>query len=44
MTIPLPPGLLQAGTNTLTLRNQAAGSDLGVPYILISDIAFEEGR
>lgn len=45
MNIPIPPGALRIGTNTLTLRNTApwAGS-LTSPYILINDLDFAVPR
>lgn len=44
MTIAVPAGLLREGDNTLVLRNATPGPGLGIPYILINDIAFATGR
>ena len=44
MTIAVPAGLLREGDNTLVLRNATPGPGIGIPYILINDIAFATGR
>jgi hypothetical protein len=44
MTVRVPAGLLREGANTLVLRNRTPGANLGIPYILINDIAFTDGR
>lgn len=42
MSIPIPAGTLKAGQNTLVLRNNTAWTgQLGVPYILISNISID---
>ena len=40
MTIRVPAGTLRNGTNTLILRNRTPGPNIGIPYILISDVTF----
>ena len=40
MRITVPAGVLHPGNNTLVLHNRTPGSGLGIPYILITDVAF----
>jgi hypothetical protein len=44
MRIPLPPGVLKAGPNTLVLRNGTPGKELGIPYLLIHGVTLIEGE
>lgn len=44
MTIRVPAGLLRQGANTLVLRNRTPGPTIGIPYILINDVTFTDGR
>ena len=44
MSIRIPSGVLKNGTNTLVLRNRTPGPNIGIPYMLISDIGFARER
>ena len=45
MSIPIPPGALKIGPNTLTLRNTSPWQGtLGSPYLLINDLDFAVER
>lgn len=44
MSIRIPSGVLKNGTNTLVLRNRTPGPNIGIPYMLISDITFNRER
>lgn len=39
LRISVPAGLLHVGTNQLTLRNTSSGQRIGLPYVLIGDLA-----
>ena len=44
MAIRIPSGVLKEGANTLVLRNRTPGPNVGIPYMLISDITFDRER
>ena len=44
MAIRIPSGVLREGANTLILRNRTPGPNVGIPYMLISDITFDRER
>ena len=44
MAIRIPSGVLKEGANTLVIRNRTPGPNVGIPYMLISDITFDRER